>query len=112
MSLGRLQREAAIGRAITLSPNNEFRQVVGKLSVSTLEHVDWLVDTGERQTTACGREIEIWKLNPQENEAVLSAWAAHFRHHYISDEDLPIMVDGTGLTNAEYLRQTLLPDRT
>lgn len=74
-------------------------------------HLDWLVDTGERQITACGREIEIWNLNPQEDEAVLSAWAAHFRQHYISDEDLPIMVDGTGLTNAEYLRQTLLPDR-
>jgi Cap4 SAVED domain len=76
------------------------------------EHLDWLVDTGERQTTACGRQIQIWGLNPQENEAVLSAWAAHFRRHYISDEDIPIMVDGTGLTNAEYLRQTLLPDRT
>lgn len=75
-------------------------------------HLDWLVDSGERQTTACGREIEIWELNPQENDAVLSAWATHFRHHYISDEDLPIMVDGTGLTSAEYLRQTLLPDRT
>ena len=77
------------------------------------EHVDWLVDTGQRQNTACGREIEIWELNPQnDNEAVLSAWAAHFRQHYISDEDLPIMVYGTGLTNAEYLRRTLLPDRT
>lgn len=75
-------------------------------------HIDWLIDTGERQATACGREIEIWKLDPQENEGILSAWAAHFRHHYISDEDLPIMVDGTGLTNAEYLRQTLFPDQT
>ncbi|WP_448127782.1 Hachiman antiphage defense system protein HamA [Salinicola sp. NYA28a] len=71
-----------------------------------------LVDTGECQVTACGRKIEIWELRPQENEAVLSAWAAHFRNHYVSDEDLPAMVDGTGLTNAEYLRQTLLPDRT
>lgn len=75
-------------------------------------HLDWLIDTGERQATACGREIEIWELTPQEDDVVLSAWAAHFRHHYISDQDLPIMVDGTGLTNAEYLRQTLLPDRT
>jgi len=75
-------------------------------------HLAWLVDSGERQATACGREIEIWELTPQEDEAVLSEWAAHFRHHYIADEDLPIMVDGTGLTNAEYLRQTLLPDRT
>ena len=75
-------------------------------------HLDWLIDTGERQATACGREIEIWEITPQEDDAVLSAWAAHFRHHYISEHDLPIMVDGTGLTNAQYLRQTLLPDRT
>ena len=74
-------------------------------------HLDWMIDTEERQATACGREIEIWELNPQENEAVLSAWATYFRQHYISDADLPTMVAGTGLTNAEYLRQTLLPDR-
>lgn len=77
-----------------------------------LGHLDWLIDTGERQTSACGREIEIWELSPQDSEAILSEWATHFRRHYISDEDLPIMVDGTGLTNAEYLRQILLPDRT
>ena len=73
-------------------------------------HVSWLHDTGERQTTACGRQIEIWALAPEENEAVLSAWASHFRQHYISDEDLPAMVDGTGLSNADYLRDTLFPD--
>ena len=76
------------------------------------EHLQWLNDTGERQITACGREIEIWAIDPVEDEAVLSAWAAHFRQHYISAADLPIMVEGTGMTNAEYLRQTLLPDRT
>lgn len=92
--------------------SNAFRRIVGDLSVPKPGHMDWLMDTCERQTTACGREIEIWKLDPQENEGILSAWAAHFRRHYISDEDLPIMVDGTGLTNAEYLRQTLFPDRT
>lgn len=74
--------------------------------------MDWLVDTGMRQTTICGHEIEIWEIKPQENETVLSAWATHFRRHYILDQDLPLMVDGTGLTHAEYLRQTLFPDRT
>jgi hypothetical protein len=73
-------------------------------------HLLWLQDTGERQTTACGREIEIWALAPEEDEAVLSAWARHFRQHYISDEDLPAMVDGTGRSNADYLRDTLFPD--
>ena len=74
------------------------------------EHLDWLADTSERQNTACGREIEIWQLNPRENVGVLSAWAAHFRRHYISDEELPVMVDGTEFTKAEYLRQILFPD--
>ena len=73
-------------------------------------HVSWLHDTGERRTTACGRQIEIWALGPEENEAVLSAWARYFRQHYISDEDLPAMVEGTGLSIADYLRGTLFPD--
>jgi hypothetical protein len=73
-------------------------------------HVSWLRDTGERQVTACGREIEIWALRPEHDEKILSAWARHFRQHYISDQDLPAMVDGTGLTKAEYLRTILFPD--
>ncbi len=76
------------------------------------QHVSWLHDTGERQTTACGHDIEIWELTPEEDEVVLSAWATHFRQHYIGDEELPAMVDGTGLSNAEYLREVLFPDAT
>lgn len=73
-------------------------------------HISWLHDTGERQITACGRQIEIWALAPEADEAVLSAWASHFRQHYISDEDLPAMIDGTGLSKADYLRTVLFPD--
>jgi hypothetical protein len=76
----------------------------------TPPHISWLHDTGERETTACGREVEIWELAPEEEAAVLSAWAKHFRQHYISDEDLPAMVEGTGQTHADYLRNTLFPD--
>jgi hypothetical protein len=70
------------------------------------EHISWLHDTGERLMTACGREIEIWALDHKQDEAVLSAWAKHFRQHYISDEDLPAMVDGLGI---EYLRTGPVP---
>lgn len=73
-------------------------------------HIGCLVDTGERQATACGREIEIWTILPTEDEALLSAWARHFRRHYISDADLPIMRDGTGLSPGDYLRTFVFPD--
>lgn len=75
-------------------------------------HLNWLVDTGEREETACGREIEIWELNPQNDPEILSNWARHFRQQYIADADLPVMVGGTGLTHADYLRTTLFPDAT
>lgn len=74
------------------------------------EHIAWLTDTGERQTTACGREVEIWALDPKQDETVLSAWARHFRQHYVSDDDLPAMADGTGLSHADYLRTVVFPD--
>jgi len=74
------------------------------------EHISWLHDTGERRTTACGRAIEIWALDHKENEAVLSAWARHFRQHYISDEDLPAMADGLDISHAKYLRTVVFPD--
>jgi len=74
------------------------------------KHIAWLTDTGERQMSACGRELEIWALGPRQDEAVLSAWARHFRQHYVSDEDLPAMADGTGLSHAEYLRKLIFPD--
>jgi len=75
-----------------------------------LAHIDWIKDTGERRQTACGREIQIWELNPINDEAILSAWAAHFRHHYCADADLPALVAGTGKSNAEYLNTILFPD--
>lgn len=78
--------------------------------MSQPSHMDWLSDTGERKTTVCGREIQIWSLTPQDDEKVLSAWASHFRQHYIEDAMLPEMVDGTGKTKLEYLRDTLFPD--
>ena len=73
-------------------------------------HLNWLRDTGERQVTVCGREIEIWELDIKAEDQVLSDWAKHLRKHYIADADLPFMTKGTGLTYPEYLRTTLFPD--
>lgn len=78
---------------------------------STPSYINWLTDTGQRINTACGKEIEVWELTHQDNEAVLSEWAWHFRQNYINDAELPAMVDGTGLTNSDYLLSTLFPDQ-
>ena len=73
-------------------------------------YLSWLVDTGERLTTACGREIEIWQLNPQDDAEIFSNWARHCRNQYIADDDLPFMAGGTGLSHSDYLRTILFPD--
>jgi hypothetical protein len=78
--------------------------------VAAPSYLSWLVDTGERQASACGREIEIWELNPQDDAEILSNWAGHFRKHYIADPDLPFMAGGTGLGHPDYLRTILFPD--
>jgi hypothetical protein len=78
--------------------------------VSVPTHLSWFIDTGKRQFSACGRVIDIWALDPKDDGAVLSAWARHFREHYVSDVDLPMMVEGTELSKAEYLRTIVFPD--
>ena len=41
----------------------------------TSEHIKWLVDTGERLKTTDGKEVDVWELRHESDEAVLSAWA-------------------------------------
>lgn len=78
--------------------------------VAAPSYLSWLVDTGQRRATACGREIEIWKLNSLDDAEILSNWARHFRKQYIPDAELPFMAGGTGLGHADYLRTILFPD--
>ena len=48
-------------------------------------HLAWLVNSGEKIKTACGKSVEVWELQHKEAPAVLSAWAKHFRAHYATD---------------------------
>lgn len=54
----------------------------------TSEHIKWLVDTGERLKTDGGKEVEVWEFRHEKDEAVLSAWAKHFRNHYCFDSEI------------------------
>lgn len=73
-------------------------------------HLDWLVNTGKTIKTSDGHTVELWELQHADDPAVLSAWAKHFREHYCDDEMLKKLVEGTGLTNAQYLIDRKFPD--
>lgn len=78
----------------------------------TTEHLRWLTDTGERLQSADGLEIAVWRLNPQDDENILSSWAAHFRAHYCLDEEIDDLRSGYGLSKRDYLLQYVFPDAT
>jgi len=73
-------------------------------------HLDWLQDTGKTLETVDGLTIEIWELKHADDEEILSAWAKHFREHYCTDEDLPDLIEGTGLTKGQFLTNIKFPD--
>lgn len=76
----------------------------------TSEHIKWLVDTGERLKTVDGRDIAIWKFHHKKDEAVLSAWAKHFRNHYCFDKEIDYLCRGYKYSRAEYLNNIKFPD--
>ncbi|WP_263351335.1 DUF1837 domain-containing protein [Acidicapsa acidisoli] len=73
-------------------------------------HLDWLVDTGERLTTADGKMIEVWELRHLADETILSAWATHFRNHYCLDSDIDAL--RAPRTRQQYLEDIKFPSRT
>lgn len=75
------------------------------------EYIKWLVDTGERLTTADGKTIEVWEFRHQPDDAVLSAWAKHFRNHYCSDNQIDELIENTEFkTRTDYLVNVKFPD--
>ena len=76
----------------------------------TSEHIKWLVDTGERLKTTDSKEVEIWELQHQDDDDVLSAWAKHFRNHYCLDAEIDFLRDKR--TRPDYLINMKFPCRT
>ena len=76
----------------------------------TSEHTKWLVDTGERLKTADGKEVEVWEFSDENDEAVLSAWAKHFRNHYCFDSEIDYWRRGYKCSRGEYLNTIKFPD--
>src|SRR4051794_28102487 len=80
------------------------------MNANTPPHMKWLVSSGETIALPNGQRVQIWDLKYEASESILSEWARHFRHHYCDDADLPNLIQGTGLSNKEYLLKIKFPD--
>lgn len=78
----------------------------------TSDHLKWLVNTGKKLKTADGKDVEIWEFRHQNDEAVLSAWAKHFRNHYCLDGDLDLLIGKRKLSRKDYLNSSIFPSKT
>ena len=78
----------------------------------SLPHAAWFVHTDKPLKTKNGRSVQVVEFNHQQDEAVLSAWAKHFRESYCLDAKIDVLRAGTGLSRAEYLKQLVFPNLT
>jgi hypothetical protein len=76
----------------------------------TQQHLRWLKKTTLSIKTADGVLIEVWEFRHQRDEAILSAWAKHFRNHYCLDTEIDFLKRGTGYSRAAYLTTIKFPD--
>lgn len=76
----------------------------------TSEHIEWFVKTGERLKTADGTDVEVWEFHHKKDDAVLSAWATHFRNHYCFDTEIDYLCKGYKFTRSQYLNTIKFPD--
>ncbi|MDR1895286.1 MAG: SAVED domain-containing protein [Prevotellaceae bacterium] len=72
-------------------------------------HIHWLIDNGERLQTSDGKEIKVFEFQHKNDDAILSAWATHFRNQYCADKDIDDLRNGTGLTRKDYLINLKFP---
>lgn len=76
----------------------------------TSAHLTWLTNTGTSITTADGKTAEVWEFNHKSDDAVLSAWAKHFRNHYCPDTDIDTLKPPK-LSRCDYLTNLKFPDK-
>lgn len=60
--------------------------------------------------TSCGKQVEVFEFDHEDDSKILSKWAKHFREHYCLDANLDALREDTGLTRAEYLTDLIFPD--
>ena len=73
------------------------------------DHLLGLKKSATGLATAEGRTIEVWEFDVPTDTATLDSWALHFRRQYCIDEELPILMAGTGMTIEQYLNEHIFP---
>lgn len=56
--------------------------------------------------------MRVMELRHAKDDAILSAWAKHFRNQYCHDDQIDDLCKGTKLSRAEYLRKIKFPDQS
>jgi len=74
------------------------------------QHIQWLVDSGERFKIADGKDVEIWNFHHQGDDSVLSSWAKHFRNHYCLDSKIDLLRGSRA--RSDYLTHIKFPSKT
>lgn len=73
----------------------------------TSDHTKWLIDTGERLETTDGKNVAVFEFRHEKDDAVLSAWAKHFRNHYCLDTEIDFLKGRR--TRQDYLNNIKFP---
>lgn len=74
-------------------------------------HTDWFFDTEQPLTTADDKIVQVLEFRHQADEAVLSAWATHFRNHYCGDGEIDGLLRSATDTRAAFLNEVKFPDQ-
>lgn len=72
------------------------------------EYLNWLTKTDELLKTTDGKSIEVWQLQHEQSNKILSAWAKHFRNHYCLDSEIDCIKEPQ-TSRKEYLNNIKFP---
>ncbi len=73
-------------------------------------YLTWLI-AEENVILDNGEPIVCYRLDYVDDDVILDNWALHIRRHYISDEELSDSCKSLNLSEEEYLRQNVIPQR-
>lgn len=76
------------------------------------QHIDWLRPIDSVVKTQCGKLYQVYEFaHDASDDAVMTAWAKHFRNHYCLDSEIN-RIKVPGLSNKDFLLNYKFPDRS